>query len=414
MSFYASSAADRPRALFLSVFLPFAAGYYLSFLFRTVTAVIAPNLIADLNLTPSGLGLLSSVYFLSFALLQLPLGMLLDRYGPRRTNGTLLLLAVAGSLIFALAEDLPGLILGRALIGAGVAGCLMASFKAFALWLSAARLPSVNGYLLTFGALGAISATAPTEWLLAMIGWRGLFVGLAAATALAAAAVWWLVPEHEESPAHASLREQLAGLAQVLRDPLFWRVAPVTGISSGASLAVLGLWGGPWLHDVVGLERGEVASHLLIGATAMGAGYLSMGVLVERLARLGVKPLWVSGIGMTGFALAMAALASGLVVDRVGLLLAVFGFLATSQTLNYALLSQHFGRQLAGRANTALNLMVFVAAFVLQWGSGIIIGLWNAANGDGFALEGYQSAFGTLALLQAIALIWFFSGGDRR
>lgn len=393
--------------LVLSIFLPFAAGYYLSFLYRTITAVIAPDLAADVKLNAAELGLLSSVYFLSFALLQLPLGVLLDRFGPRRVNAGLLLIAAAGALLFALAQGMPGLVLGRALIGIGVSGCMMASFKAFALWFSPERLPAINGYLLTCGALGAISATAPTEWLLSITDWRGLFIGLAIATAAASAAVHSLVPEHGDAPAHSGLREQLSGLSEVLRDRLFWQIAPVTALSAGASLTVVGLWGGPWLRDVMGFDRDQVASYLLISASAMGAGYFSMGMLAERLGRVGIKPQWISAVGMGGFLLAMIALASGHIED-VGILLAAFGFLATSSTLNYALMSQHFGRHLAGRANTALNLMVFASAFTLQWGAGVIIGYWPAAGG-GYAPSGYQTAFGLLALLQSLGLVWMLT-----
>jgi predicted MFS family arabinose efflux permease len=394
--------------LVLSIFLPFAAGYYLSFLYRTITAVIAPNLAADVELSASELGLLSSVYFLSFAALQLPLGVLLDRFGPRRVNAGLLLIAAGGALLFGLAQGMHGLVAGRALIGVGVSACMMASFKAFALWFSPQRLPAINGYLLTFGALGAISATAPTEWLLGITDWRGLFIGLAVGTAIVSAAIFVLVPEHREAPVHSGLREQLAGLAQVLRDRLFWQVAPVTGLSLGASLTVVGLWGGPWLRDVMGFDRDGVATHLLIAASGMGVGYLTIGTLAERLSRLGIKLQWMSAAGMGGFLLAMIALASGR-VEHVGILLAAFGFLATSATLNFALMSQHFGRQLAGRANTALNLTVFVAAFVLQWGAGAIIGRWPAGAGAGYAPDGYQFAFGTLVLLQALGLSWMLA-----
>jgi len=409
-------AAERPPALsvslVLSVFLPFAAGYFLSYLFRTINAVIAPDLVADAGLSASALGLLTSVYFLAFALLQLPLGLVLDRFGPRKVAAGLLLVAALGSLVFALAQGAAGLTVGRALIGAGVSCCMMASFKAFALWFPPRRLPLVNGCLLACGALGALAATAPTQWLLGMSGWRALFVGLALATLLAAVAVHRFVPEHDEAPGHVSLRAQLAGLGGIFRDPVFWRVAPVAAISSGASQSVLGLWAGPWLRDVVGLGRVEIADHLLISAAAMGVGFLTMGALTERLSRAGIKPLWVVGGVMSGFMLMLAVLAAG-VTAQLSWLLIGLGFLATGASLNYALLSQHFGRQLAGRANTALNLLVFVAAFAMQWAVGVVIGWWEDPLTQQYAAVGYRVAFGSLAGMQALALLWLVGrGGD--
>jgi predicted MFS family arabinose efflux permease len=401
------------RTLVLSVFLPFAAGYFLSYLYRSINAVIAPDLVADAGLAAADLGFLTSVYFLTFAALQLPVGLALDRFGPRRVAASLLLLAATGATVFAFADGLAGLTLGRGLIGAGVSACLMSSFKAFSLWFSPQRLPAINGMLLAFGGLGAISATAPVEWLLTITDWRVLFLGLALTTAVAALAIFTIVPEQQQASGHGSLSDQLAGLRRVFCDAFFWRVAPIGAISAGASQAVLGLWAGPWLRDVAGFARAEVATHLFIAACATAAGFLLSGLITERLSRMGVAPVKVVGAGMTAFMLMMILLASG-GVGPVWLLLIGFAFLATSGTVNYALVSQYFGTQLAGRANTALNLLVFIASFLMQWLLGVVIGFWEDPVTLQYADQGYHVAFGGLAALQALALFWFFGPGRRR
>lgn len=404
-----------PVGLVLCVFLPFAGGYYLSYLYRSINAVIAADLVADTGIGAADLGFLTSVYFLTFAVLQLPLGLALDRFGPRRVAALLLLLAALGALLFAYADGLPGLVLGRALIGAGVSSCLMSSFKAFALWFPPQRLPTVNGMLLAFGGLGAISATAPVELLLTITDWRILFLGLAVATIVAAALIFVIVPDHAEGGAQQSLLEQLAGLRRVFSDAVFWRVAPLAALSAGGSQAVLGLWAGPWLRDVMGFDRSQVATHLLIAACALSVGFLLMGMLVERLARLGLRPVQLIGVAMGGFMLVMVVLASGILPGGVvWLLLILFGFMAPAGTVNYALLSQHFGSQLAGRANTALNLLVFVTSFLTQWSLGVVIGYWEDPSTQQYAPEGYRFALGGLAMLQALALYWFFGPGGRR
>jgi MFS family permease len=150
--------------LHLRIFLPFACGYFLSYLYRTVNAVMAPNLAADLGLDPSALGLLTSAYFISFASAQLPLGVLLDRFGPRRIEAVLLLFAASGAFLFARGESLAELVIGRALIGFGVSACLMAAFKAFVEWFPRRQLPLINGIQMASGGLGALSATAPVEY----------------------------------------------------------------------------------------------------------------------------------------------------------------------------------------------------------------------------------------------------------
>jgi MFS family permease len=164
------------------VFIPFALGYFLSYLYRTVNAIIAPDLVRDIGLDPASLGLLTSAYLLAFGLFQLPLGLLLDRFGPRRVEATLLLIAAAAALIFSQATSLTGLVVGRALIGLGVSACLMAAFKSFALWFPPERLPLANAIQMISGGLGAMAATTPVEAALKLTDWRGLFLFFALLT----------------------------------------------------------------------------------------------------------------------------------------------------------------------------------------------------------------------------------------
>lgn len=183
-----------PRLL-LVVFLPFATGYFLSFFFRNVNAVIARDLTRDFALSPSDLGLLTSAYLLAFALAQLPVGVLLDRYGPRRVIACLLCVAGCGALTFGLAQDFIVLTIGRALIGLGVSAGLMGAIKGFSMWFPPGRLATVNGWYIAVGGVGAMSATAPVEALLGTLGWRVLFYGLAALCLLFSAFILSVVPE---------------------------------------------------------------------------------------------------------------------------------------------------------------------------------------------------------------------------
>src|SRR5436189_1677313 len=176
----------------LAVFCPFAVGYFLSFFFRNVNAIISKDLAREFSLTPADLGFLTSMYLLAFAAIQLPLGVLLDRYGPRRVVAALLCSAAAGALVFALANNLTTLSLGRALIGLGVSAGLMGAIKAFSLWFPLSRLATLNGLYLAVGGLGSLAATAPAEAVVEWLGWRGMFFILSALS-LAAAALVFLV-----------------------------------------------------------------------------------------------------------------------------------------------------------------------------------------------------------------------------
>ncbi len=406
-----SGSTPSPPAILLRVFLPFASGYFLSYLYRTINAVLSPYLAMELRLDASALGLLTSVYFLTFAAFQLPLGILLDRFGPRRVEAVLLLFAAGGAGLFAVGHGATELIVGRALIGLGVSACLMASFKAFVLWFPAERLSVVNGWVLAAGGLGALAATAPVEMALKLTDWRGVFVGLAALTLAVAALLLWVVPEREKGVASRDgWPAQWRGVVDVFRSPVFWRIAPVAVLSQASFLAIQGLWAGPWLRDVAGLDSAGIAGTLFWIAAAMVAGFLSLGQLAYGLTRRGIAPLAVAAGGLALFMLAQLAIWFDW--GPRWPLWALFGFFGTSGMLCFAVLAQSFPATLSGRVSTALNLLVFVAAFALQWGIGMIVNQWPVADG-GYAEVGYRLAFGLALAGQFVTWLWLLLGSRR-
>jgi sugar phosphate permease len=397
-------------ATLLRVFCPFALGYFLSYLYRTVNAIIAPDLVRDVGLDPGSLGLLTSAYFLSFAAFQLPLGVLLDRFGPRRVEAALLLVAALGALVFARAESLTGLMIGRALIGLGVSACLMAAFKAFVIWFPTDRLPLANGIQMISGGIGAMAATTPVEAALHVTDWRGVFLAVSALTLVAAIVVFMVVPEQEQERSGETLREQMAGVGTILASPVFWKIAPWAILAQAAYLSLISLWSGPWLRDIVGLGRMDVANTLMMIAASTIVGYLTFGTLAERLAKRGIPPMRVAACGMALFLGVQLLLTLQWVSAAVPVWL-LFGFFGTSCILPYAVLSQSFPRHLAGRANTGLNLFVFVAAFVAQWAIGVIIGFWPELASGAYHPNGYRAGFGMLVVLQIAAAGWYFKAG---
>jgi predicted MFS family arabinose efflux permease len=410
MSIDANRPSALPSRLLGRVFLPFAVGYYASYFFRTVNAVISPDLVRDLGVDANRLGLLTSAYLLGFAVAQLPLGLALDRFGPRRVNAVLLVLAALGAVVFALSDSLAGLVSGRALIGLGVSGALMASIKAFTLWFPMNRLATLNGWLLAFGGLGAISASAPVEALLAYTSWRGLFAGMAAVTLAAAIGVFALVPERAADAERPPLGAMIAAFATIFRDGGFWRIAGVVMTGQGAFLATQGLWAAPWLRDVAGFDRAGVARMLLAMAIATTCGFAASGVVSDALARRGISSMTILKAGALLNALCMLSFALGLAGAAV-LAWIVFAVLASVSALAYAILANRFDRALAGRASTALNLLVFVGAFATQWGIGAIVGLWPAEGGR-YPVLAYQAGFGTFVAGQLVALAFFLRWRD--
>jgi MFS family permease len=392
-----------PVATLLRVLVPFATGYFLSYLYRSVNAVIAPDLSAALGLDAADLGLLTSVYFLTFSLFQLPLGLLLDRFGPRRVEAVLLLVAASGALLFAISDDLGGLIAGRALIGLGVSACLMASLKATAIWFDQDRVPAMNAWIVTAGGLGALTATAPVEAALTLTSWRGVIGVLAGATVLAAVLIFFMVPERPRQSV-GGLRELLGGVVRVYRSVFFWRAVPLVVLTQGAYLSIQGLWAGPWFQYVAGLDRAGVAHHLFFTAVAMVAGFLLLGHIASRLTRLGISLRTTTVVCLLLFMLTQLLLMLLPTTFALPVWMA-FGFFGSAGILAFPVLSQHFPAELTGRVNTAANVMVFLCAFLSQWAIGAVINLWPVA--EGYHPHGFQAAFALFLSLQVAGFLWF-------
>ena len=391
--------------IWLRIFLPFAAGYYFSYFLRNVNAVIAPELTRELGVSAADLGLLTSAYLLAFGAVQLPLGLALDRYGARRVEAFLLLIAAAGCALFAAGTSLTELAIARALIGLGVSACLMASFKAFSQWFGFERQASLNAAIMAAGGLGALTASTPLAWAIPQFGWRAVFVALAIA-GLAVAAAIFSTPDKPGGAKPESLRHQIEGLAEVLTSRAFWRYAPQSTLIVGGFLAMQGLWAVPWLMNFSGLGREAAAHHLLLMGSGMLVGFLCIAFGVAPLARRGVSALRLLQAGM-----GLGLLATLLIVVGVGPtepLWFCFGLVFSVGNLAYALLQGHYSAALAGRVNTALNLTVFVGAFLMQWGFGAMV---DALQAGGYGLRAaYQITFGGLLALQFASWLWFLKG----
>ena len=397
--------------LWLRIFLPFAVGYYFSYFLRNVNAVIAPELTRELGVSAADLGLLTSAYLFTFAAVQLPLGIALDRYGPRRVEAALLLIAATGCGLFALGDTLPQLAVARGLIGLGVSACLMASFKAFSQWFGVERQASLNAAIMAAGGLGALTASTPLSWAIPVFGWRTVFFGLAAAGGIIAVLIW-RTPDKTagaNSPATEPLTTQLAALAGIFRSREFWRYTPQSALVIGGFMALQGLWAVPWLMNFSSLPREAAAQHLLLMGSGMLLGFLGIAFGVGPLAARGIpaERLLQGGMGM-------GMLATLLIVLGIGPtepMWFVLGLVFSVGNLSYALLQKTFEPQLAGRVNTALNLMVFAGAFGIQWSFGAVV--------DGFQARGmnvhdaYQASFALLLALQFIAWLWYLAGSRR-
>ena len=380
----------------------YAAGYFLSYGLRSVNAVIAPELIRDLGITSADMGLLTSAYFLAFGLFQLPLGLLLDRFGPRRVEAALLLLAAAGCALFGAGQTLTTLVLARALIGLGVSSCLMASFKAFSQWFPVERLPSLTATIMVAGGLGALSASVPVEAALPLLGWRGMFY-LFAALLVASAGFLMTVPDRTALAHSEPLGQQVRTLLGIFGKRVFWLFAPQGCLCSGGFMAVQGLWAVPWLMEVNGAARADAAGVLFLLGLAMLSGFVFVATCSRWLARNGVAPMTLLTLGIGIGLLVEAAIIADLA--RPAWLWPMLGLSFSLSNVAYSQLSAEFPVELSGRVNTALNLMVFVGAFGLQWGIGALVD--GLTVGGVARTQAFRITFSVLLVLQALAFGWF-------
>lgn len=395
--------------LWIRLFLPFAGAYFLSYLYRTANAVIGPVLSDELSLGAADLGLLTSAYFLAFGAAQLPLGVLLDRFGPRRVEAALLLIAAAGAAIFAFGHGIGMLAFGRGMIGLGVSACLMAAFKSFSQWFPLERQASLTGWIMTSGTLGALAASAPLNAALNVATWRDIFFILSGLTVAVSAWLYFSVPDKPGSQQPETLSVQLAGVRQVLVSRHFWRFAPLGFAQIGGFMAVQSLWSSAWLMNVNGYTRSIAADHLAAMSMAMVVAYILIGLLATGLARRGIAPIYLLGGGMLMALLALLLIITQ-AIDQHYVLWMAFGVFSSFGTLGYSQMSAGFPVALSGRANSTLNLMVFLGAFGLQWGMGVLIEMLQAS---GHSIEiAHRNAFAVLFVLQAVA-VWILLSGRR-
>jgi predicted MFS family arabinose efflux permease len=391
-------------AVFFYVFLPFALGHYLSALLRNVNAVLAPNLVASLALTPGELGLLTSAFFFSFALVQLPVGIALDRYGPRKVQLCLLVFGAIGVLMFARGQTFAQLLLARALMGFGLGGCFMSAVKAISTWVSPKRLPSVQGYLIAIGGLGSASATMPVRRALEYTDWRGLFVMLAALTACCALLIWLLSPPAKPSNARPPT---VKSIFDVYNDPAFRKTVSLVVVPHMVFFGIQGLWIGRWLSDVARFPDAAVAYLLYMGMASVIFGAIAVGMITEWTGRRGVAPLDVAAAGVAVFILVQAAIVLNY-RPSLQLLSVLFTLVGTITGIEFAIVAQSMPKELTGRAATCLNLVIFIGAFLVQAGFGQLVGLWRPDIAGHYPVRAYQVAFGALVLLQLPGLVRYF------
>ncbi len=275
--------------LFIRLLLPFGLAFSLGMFMGSLNSIIAPIIVLTFDLSPADLGFVSSVTLVSFGLTQIPLGVMLDCYGSKKTLAVMLLIAFVGMLIFAASNTYISLLTATALIGAGFSGSLMASFKSFTHWLPQKRLALAFSIQSLIGGLGFMATTRPVSIALEYLDWRTFMIFCAFAVFVSIFLLFVLVPD-DSAPKESigTFIETFKSMLKLISDKRLIYVAPVVTATEAVLFSFSYLWIGPWLRDVAILDERSVGLTLtrLFSSTGIAAGYFLNGVLADLFARM--------------------------------------------------------------------------------------------------------------------------------
>ncbi len=399
-----------PRRTAITVFLAFAFAYFLSALIRAITATLSPVLTQEFTLQARDLGLLAGGYFLGFSATQIPLGNWLDRYGPKRVQVCFLAVAVLGCLAFSAATSFSGLLAARVLCGVGVSACLMAPLTGYRRWFLPATQTRTNAWMLMTGSSGMVASTLPVQWALPLVGWRPLFLTLGVLLILSIAVIVWRVPAWEHPVASTSVGPRTSGPAQVWRNPYFQRLAPLGFFCYGGLLAVQTLWAGPWMEKIAGFSPLEAATGLFWINITMLCTFWTWGIAGPWLAYRGLQTdrLITWGLPSSFVVLGVVIVGAESLGDATGAWLALYCMTCSFVTLSQPAVGMMFPPELAGRALTTFNLVIFLGVFVIQWGIGLTIdGLMALGWPQALA---YRVAFAAFLTCCVVSFVYFRRG----
>jgi predicted MFS family arabinose efflux permease len=392
--------------------------YSVSQFLRNSIGVIASDLAGDLDLSATEVGLLSSAFFLAFAAAQIPVGIAIDRYGPKRTMLASAVVCIAGTGLFAAAETGAAIIAARALMGLGCSTFFMAPLAIYARRFPPEDFAFLTSLQLGLGSAGTLLATAPLAGATALVGWRMTFGGVAAVTALAALVVVILVPGDPprrapdggagESPDGESWRAAFAGVAEAVRAPSFWPVFLAHATSYSSFATVVGLWAGPWLTDVHGADLATRGRLLLVGAVAQTLGVFAWGY-ADRFFRSYRRSVLIAASSAVVL-LAYAAVVP-MTVTGAAVWLALFGFAVAYGPIVTAHGKALFPPALTGRGITLMNMGTMGGVFLFQTGTGALVDALGGPDGAR-APYAYQAVFLVLAVGLAASLIPYAQAAD--
>ena len=392
-----------PTKKAILVFFVFACAYFLSCLLRAITATLSPTLTAEFNLLAGDLGLLAGGYFLGFASMQIPLGYLLDKHGPKKIISSFLLIAIIGTAAFALAQSFTGLLISRVFIGIGVSACLMGPLTGYRIWFEDKYQQRANSWMLMVACTGFVFSTLPVQILLPIIGWRWIFGVITVLIFFCILLVLFFIPKWKERSKEEQ-EKNVGSLSDVWKNKFFRSTIPLGLFNYGGMVAIQTLWAGPWMVRVSGYNPLESATGLFWINLTMLIAFFVWGYFLPKISKYGL-----SSFKLMKFGLPISYLVLSIIVilgSKAGVfLLTMYILTSIVLTLAQPAVALSFPTYLAGKSFTSFNLLIFVGTFIMQWGIGLIVDLSQSLGKSEIA--SFQISFFVYLIICIFSYLYF-------
>jgi len=383
------------------IFFVFACGYFISALLRAITATLSPLLTSEFNLTAGNLGLLAGGYFLGFASMQIPLGYLLDRHGPKKIVSSFLLIAIIGTAAFALAQSFSGLLISRILIGVGVSACLMGPLTGYRIWFADEYQQRANAWMLMVLSMGFVFSTLPVQILLPIIGWRWIFGLIAILILIVIVLTLLFIPKWGTENNN---QKSVGSLSDVWKNKFFISTIPLGLFNYGGMVAIQTLWAGPWMVRIAGYTPLESATGLFWINVTMLFAFFIFGYILPKITKLGIESMKLMKIGLPISYLSLLIII--ILGENAGALhFTIYILTSIFLTLTQPAVALSFPTNLAGKSLTSFNLLIFVGTFIMQWGIGLIIDFCQFLGRE--EVQSFKISFTVYLIICILSYLYF-------
>ena len=385
------------------IFCVFAFGFFISNLLRSITATLTPVFSSEFNLSAGNLGLLAGGYFLGFSIMQIPAGILLDRFGPKKVIGYFLIIALIGTISFALAKSFTGLLISRVFIGVGVAACLMGPLTGYRVWFEKKYQQRSNSWMLMVANIGFVTSTLPVQILIPVIGWRSIFIIIAALILISIVLISLFIPSWK-TQINKVENTNIKSLSQIWRNKFFISLIPLAFFNYGGVQAIQTLWAGPWMLNVSGYNAIQSATGLFWINVTMLFSFLIWGYFLPKISSTRIESMKIVKLGLPISYLVLLVLI--IMGEKAGAtMFALYILSSIVISLTQPAIALNFPSHLAGKSLTSLNVFLFSGTFFVQWIIGLMVD-FSRSLGANIVLS-YQISFSIFLFACILSYLFF-------